>query len=404
MILARYILREHIAPFLFGLSLIVFIFTLNLVYQVLGKITGKGLPPAVIFEYFLNNLAWILALAVPMAVLVAALAAFGRLAADGEITALRASGIAPTRLVVPALWAGLAVTLWVAWFNNYILPEMNHRSRVLWGDISRKKPTFSIEPGIFNFSIPNYALLAMGVDQSSGRLDEVTIYDERNPSERAVIAARRGRLEFNAAAEFFQLILLEGEIHRPSNREPGGYERTSFDSALFRIPAPGMILRRGESSYRGDREMRAQDMLKQVRELKSHSDQFDRRRIDALMVEVHKKLSIPTACIVFVLLGAPLGILAHKGGMGLASALSLLFFLIYYILITQGEILADRAILPPGVAMWLPNVLFLGLGVWLWRYAKNHTSLPGAMWMGEKLMRLLGRRSDPPPPAQARGG
>ena len=106
MILARSILREHLAPFLFGLSLIVFIFTLNLLYQVLGKITGKGLPAEVILEYFFNNTAWILALAVPMAVLVATLSAFGRLAGDGEITALRAAGVAPTRLVAPAVWAG----------------------------------------------------------------------------------------------------------------------------------------------------------------------------------------------------------------------------------------------------------------------------------------------------------
>jgi len=120
----------------------------------LGRIAGKGLPLNIILEYFWNNLAWIIALAVPMSVLVAALAAFGRLSGDGEITALRASGIAPTRLIRPVLWAGLAVTLFVAWFNNYVLPEMNHRTRILWNDISRKKPTLSIEPGIFISPFP----------------------------------------------------------------------------------------------------------------------------------------------------------------------------------------------------------------------------------------------------------
>lgn len=336
-------------------------------------------------------MAWILALAVPMAVLVATLSAFGRMSGDGEITALRAAGITPTRLMVPSLWAGLVVTLFVAWFNNNVLPDMNHRSRLLWGDITRKKPTFSIEPGIFNFSIPNYALLAHEVDQSTGGLTDVTIYDERNPQERAVITAREGRLQFNPNTELFQLKLHFGEIHRPSNREAGGYERTKFDTALFRIAAPGMILKRGESSFRGDRELSAQAMLMQVADLKAKNDPYDKRRIAALMVEVHKKLSIPAACIVFVLIGAPLGILAHKGGIGVSSGISLLAFLVYYVFITQGEILADREILSPGVAMWLPNAVFLGIGVALWIYARNHSSLPGIKWIGAMFGRWFGK-------------
>jgi lipopolysaccharide export system permease protein len=391
MILARYIIREHVGPFFFALSLIVFIFTLNLVYQVLGKIAGKGLPLNIILEYFWNNLAWIMAIAVPMSVLVAALSAFGRLTGDGEITALRASGIAPTRLIRPVLWAGLAVTIFVAWFNNYVLPEMNHRTRILWNDISRKKPTFSIEPGIFNFSIPNYALLAMGVDQMTGKLEGVTIYDERNPLERAVIVAQRGKLGFNSSSELFQLSLNQGEIHRPNNRELGGYERTTFDSALFRIPAPGMVLKHGDSNFRGDREMTGQAMWKQVHELTANNTPYDKRRISSLLVEIHKKMTIPLACMVFILLGAPLGILAHKGGMGVASGMSLFFFMIYYVLITEGEILADRQFLTPGVAMWMPNVLLGALGIWIWTYARNHSSMPAIPWIKEFMTRVFKR-------------
>lgn len=393
MILARYIFKEHVGPFFFALSMIVFIFTLNLVYQVLGRITGKGLPAEIIIEYFWNNLAWILALAVPMAVLVAAVSAFGRLSGDTEITALRASGFAPTKLIWPMLAAGLVVTLFVAWFNNSILPDMNHRTRMLWSDITRKRPTFNIEPGIFNFSIPNYALLAKGVDQLTGGLREVTIYDERNPVEVSVIAASTGRLEFNSRMEVFQLTLFNGEIQRNNTREPGGYEQTMFDSALFRIQAPGMILKRDESSFRGDRELSAQAMLKQVKTLKGQGEGYDKRRVASLLVEIHKKMTIPIACLVFILLGAPLGILAHKGGLGMSSGISLLFFLIYYLLISQGEILADREILSPGVAMWLPNLLLAGFGLWLWRYAMNHSSFPGVGRLAEFLARRF-RRSD----------
>jgi len=113
-----------------------------------------------------------------------------------------------------------------------------------------------------------------------------------------------------------------------------------------------------------------------------------------LMVEIHKKASIPAACLVFVLLGAPLGILAHKGGLGVASGMSLLLFLVYYVLISQGEILADREILTPALSMWLPNALMGGLGLWLWKYSKNHNRLPGSDKLREMIGKLARRRWD----------
>src|SRR5512144_2193375 len=101
MTLWRYILREFIAPFVFSLSLIIFLFVLNLVFQMLGRITGKGLPTSTIFEFFFLNLAWMVALAVPMAVLVATLTTYGRLSSDREVTALKSSGVGPVRLMMP---------------------------------------------------------------------------------------------------------------------------------------------------------------------------------------------------------------------------------------------------------------------------------------------------------------
>jgi lipopolysaccharide export system permease protein len=94
MTLFRYLTREFIPPFFFSLSLIVFLFVLNLVFTMLGRIVGKGLPILTVLEFFGLNLAWMIALAVPMAVLVAVLSAYGRLSSDNEVTrcAHRASG------------------------------------------------------------------------------------------------------------------------------------------------------------------------------------------------------------------------------------------------------------------------------------------------------------------------
>ena len=148
---------------------------MNLLFRMLPKLAGKGIPLLTAIEYFALSLAWILALAVPMAVLISTLSAFGRMAADGEITALRASGVSPRRLIMPALIGGFLMTGWVFYFNNYLLPDMNHRTKLLQIDISRKKPTFNLEANIFNFDIPNYVMLSKNINPETNSLKELII-------------------------------------------------------------------------------------------------------------------------------------------------------------------------------------------------------------------------------------
>lgn len=389
MIINRYIVKEHVAPFFFGLALIIFIFIMNLLVQTLGRIAGKGLPLLVIIEFFALNLAWILALAVPMAVLIATLSAFGRMSGDGEITALRASGVSPNQLIRPALFASLLITAWVMWFNNFVLPEMNHRTKLLQIDISRKKPTWSIEPNIYNFEIPNYILHAKGVNQKTSTLKEVTIFDEHNPEERSTITAKEGLLQFQADQEIVLMTLFKGEIHRPSDREPDAYEYTRFDSAKFRLSIPGMVLKRGRDVGRSERELDVREMMNRINEIRDNQDVYSRRRISQYLVEIHKKFSIPAACIVFILIGAPLGILAHKGGLGVSGAVSLIFFTIYWAFLTAGEQLADRGRLSPAISMWIANVTLAACGFYLIWLTHRRTTLPGVRLVSNLISKLL---------------
>jgi len=312
-----------------------------------------------------------------MAVLISTVSAFGRMAADSEITALRASGISPRQLIQPVLIVGVLVALWVAWFNNYVLPDMNHRTKLLQIDIRKKKPTMIIEPNIYNFDIPNYIMLARGVDRTTSELNEVTIYDEHNPDIKTTIAAKSGKLGFIESAESIVMTLSDGEIHRPTVRESESYEYTVFDSAQFRIKMPGLALKRGTKGWRGDRELSVRELMDRVNELKLKDSKINTKQIAAFMVEIHKKFSIPVACIVFVLLGAPLGMLSHKGGMGVSGSVSLLFFTVYWALITNGEKLAERGIMSPGWSMWMANIILSVFGLWFLWIVGRRTSFPG---------------------------
>jgi lipopolysaccharide export system permease protein len=340
------------------------IFVLNLLFQMLGKIAGKGLALSVLMEFFFLNLAWIVALAVPMAVLIATLMAFGRFSADNEITAMKASGISILSLLKPALAFGLIVGGLLFYFNDRILPEFNHRSRLLTADISRKKPTLNLQEGVFVFDVPNIVLRAGKIEGETSKLINVIIYDESDRKYQTTVLAKEGQLDFSYETGQFVLTLYDGTIHRLERYNPENYQETLFQVSKFRTDAPDMLLQRRESTFRSDREQNSLQMMQIVKKLKT-DPRPNWRRINTYLVEIHKKFSIPTACLVFILVGVPMGIMFRSGGLGVSGGLALFFFLIYWVCLIGGEDLADRGYVHPWLSMWFPNILMTGLGIFL---------------------------------------
>ena len=349
-------------PFFLSLVLIIMIFVLNLLFQMLGKIAGKGLDFYIIIEFFFLNMAWIVALAVPMAVLIATLMAFGRLSADNEVTALKASGVSIISLMKPAVLFGIIIMAALFYFSDRVLPEFNHRSRLLSSDISRKKPTINLEEGVFHFDVPKIVMRAQEIDEMTSMMREVVIYNEGDRQYMTTILADSGQLEFNYDSEQFLMTLYSGTIHRIERQKPENYQETRYEVSLFRMDAPDMMLQRRESSYRSDREQSSGMMMQEVRKLRKEVKP-NTRRINAYLVEINKKYSIPAACLAFTIIGVPMGVMFRSGGLGISGGLAVVFFLAYWICLIGGEDLADRGIVAPWIAMWFPNILILAMGV-----------------------------------------
>src|SRR5437867_7960076 len=153
MLTYRYLLRAHSGPFVFSLCTLMFLFLLQFVMKFIDQLIGKGLSAWIIIELIALNLAWMLVLAVPMSVLVATLMAFGDLSSKNEITAMKASGISIYRMLAPITVAATVIAILLVWFNNYVLPEANHKAKTLMIDIRKKKPTLNLVPGLFSQDI-----------------------------------------------------------------------------------------------------------------------------------------------------------------------------------------------------------------------------------------------------------
>ena len=201
-ILSKYALREHLGPLLFSLTALTSLLLLNYIAKNIGNLVGKGLPWSVIGEFVGLSVPFTFAMTLPMAVLVAVLYAFSRLAAENEITAMKASGVSLARLLIPTLVAASALSLFMIAFNDQVLPRSNHQLRTLMEDIARKKPTFALHAQVINEVSPGKLYLRAGqLDESSDRMREVVIYDLGDASRRRTIYADSGTMGLTAEGD-----------------------------------------------------------------------------------------------------------------------------------------------------------------------------------------------------------
>src|SRR3989441_799429 len=262
-ILSRYLLRQHVAPFGFALAAITAFLLLQQVAKQFGNLVGKGLPWHVIAEVFALSIPFIIAMTLPMAVLVAVLYPFSRLAADNEITAMQASGISLARLVTPVLGGAATVALCALLWNDQLLPRANHRLRTLLVDIQRKKPSFSLKEQVINEVIQGQFFLRAGrIDPATNRLKDVTIYDLEDAERRRIISADSGRMAYTPGGRDLYLTLLDGDTRQVNRTEPAQFNRTFYRLNRIRVAGVGNTLERTETdTYQGVTDARDADAV-----------------------------------------------------------------------------------------------------------------------------------------------
>src|SRR2546426_809247 len=227
--LSRYLLRQHVAPLGFALAALTALMLVNTMAKQLSALLGKGLPTGVIVEVFVLSIPFIVAVTLPMAVLVAVLHVFTRLAADNEITAMQASGVSVTRLVAPVLGGAACVALLSFAWNDQVLPRSNHQLRILQVDIQRKKPSFTLKEQVINEVVAGqFFLRAARIDATANKLKDVTIYNLADPERRRVITADSGLMAYTPGGRDLYLTLQDGDIREVNRSDPTQFNRTFF--------------------------------------------------------------------------------------------------------------------------------------------------------------------------------
>ncbi len=255
-LLTRYVVREHVGPLLFALTALTSLLMLQYVARQLANLAGKGLPWNTIGEFFLLSLPFTLAMTLPMAVLVATLFAFGRMAAEHEITALKASGIRVRALMMPIVGCALLLSIGMVIFNDQVLPRANHRLRILTGDIAKTRPTLALRDQVLNKVQEQFYMRVSRSDAETNRMWDVVIYDLSKAPERTTIYADSGVFLLAANEQDLQLQLYDGHSQQFVKGDPKQFQRTFFREQTVQVRGIARSFEATASdSFKGDREM-----------------------------------------------------------------------------------------------------------------------------------------------------
>lgn len=407
--LTKYILSELTGPFFLGLLIFTFVLLMGKVLDLIELVIKKGVDLGTVLKLLIYIMPSFLVLTIPMAVLVATLTAFGRLSTDSEITAMKASGISLYTLFVPIVFFAVFATVLTFFFYAKALPWGNQNFRVTLYELARKNASVGLKEHIFNNTFPGLIIYIDEISDADNSFEGVMISDSRDQKNPQTIFARKGRLISDEKALRVILRLEDGTIHPkqvPAPPKSLKYQTVAFPTLDILLSLQDGTGQTGRVNIpRTEREMTVTQLYEQYVTLRQQNITSENpnpekpgetgnsssekqglvkyllfmkhffwdsfllldRLSSSYLVELHKRFSIPLACLVFGLIGTPLGIQSRRAGKSGGYGISVALLLVYYIFITAGESLGDDGKLPVFLAVWTPNILLGSLGTVLLR-------------------------------------
>ncbi len=450
-----------------------FILLMLFLFKYIDDLIGKGFEWYVILELLMYASATNVAMALPLAILLSSIMTFGSLGENYELVAIKSAGISLQRAMMPLIITVTMLSVGAFLFSDYMLPVANLKMGSLLYDVRNQKAAFLINEGIFNTSIPGYAIRVKKKDPDQ-TLHDVLIYERNTSSGNInVLMAKEGQMFITDDDQLLVLKLKNGKRYEETPGTSGNYNprqrfmRTEFKETEQRFDLSGFKLRRTDeelfkSNYamlnlkqlnfyrdsfemKGDSNLRstyidltlfsrlyrtdslspktpvvplkkykdvlqlippdkrlvalnsAKDQIRSVREILSRKELFmadNKVRLRGFLIELNRKFTLAMSCLVLFFIGAPLGAIIRKGGLGLPVVMSVLFFLLYHIISTIGEKSVKEGTLSPMLGMWIAIFSLSPLGAFLTYKATVDSVLFDLDYYKRWFKRLFNRSED----------
>lgn len=360
--LDRYIITEILGPLGLGFLVYTFILLLRFLFASAEMIIRRGLPVSIVGKLLVLTLPNIVVLTLPMSLLFGTLIAVGRLSSDSELIAMRASGASLLNLYRPILLISGVLTVLNTLLMVYVLPWGNHALQELRLEITTQTVSQQVEPRIFYEEWEGKVVYVFEVPQGSKRWKGVFLAESLPATQNNQITiADWGEVLVDQAGERVVLRLYNAVRHKVDLNAPDRYEISRHKRLDLVLDDQFTSEQKAKlSASKGIRELTLPELRDVMRDPTADAEQRN-----LALVEIHKKFSIPVACLVFGLFALPLGINNRRGGKASGFALSIGVLVVYYILLNNGEEAARFGKIPAWLAMWSPNILLAGLGLFL---------------------------------------
>ncbi|PYP90079.1 MAG: LPS export ABC transporter permease LptF [Candidatus Angelobacter sp. Gp1-AA117] len=362
-IFTRYILKEVLSHGLIGIAVFTFVIFMRDVSRILELVVRNSAPVPSVAELFFLTLPAALTVTIPMGVLVGILIGLSRLAADSEITAMRAAGMGVRRFV--RIIAIFGIVAWVlALFNNIVLaPRSAAALAHLQNTLATSQASFEVQPRVFYEDFKNYVLYVQDTSTASGAAvwKNVFLADISTPGATKITLAQRAVVT-SSGKDAIHLHMVNGEVHDSNVRAPEQYTISTFnetDTILNLPPTP-----KPAQELVPVQQLDTGELLRQTY---NPNKEFARW----YWIEFNRRFALPTACLVLVLIGIPLGLSSKKGGKGAGFVLTIVLVFVYYFISVTGVSLARSGKVQPVLGVWLANIAFACFGMaLLWRVDK----------------------------------
>ena len=411
---------------------------MQFLWKYIDDLIGKGLDIGQVSELMIYSIARFVPLALPIAVLISSVMVLGKLGENYELAALQSSGISLISIMKPIFILIVLISISSFLFSNYVMPIANFKGGSLLYDIKKKKPAINIKEGIFYNDIDGFSIKIGSKDD--GILNNILIYDHKeNLGNKKVISAKSGKMKITDDEKYMELYLYDGnsyiEIENNNKKKKSINRKISFQKDLIRFDLSSFNMKNSEMLYKGHYAMLNNTQLsysidslnnklidkenlikvrvtenykydktnkvdsaisldklnnKRINETainklrilksvsKSNSDDLNYKKtiIAKHKIEWHRKISLAFACVIMFLIGAPLGSIIRKGGFSVPLLISILLFVIYYVISITGEKTAKDLSTSPLEGMWISNFVFIPISLILISLALRNSRIP----------------------------
>ena len=413
-IFKKFIFSSFIYPFLLTFSIVVLILLMQFLWKYIDDLVGKGLDFSIILELLSYSTITLIPLALPLSILLASMMLTGGMSERSEITAINALGQPFTYLISPMFLFSTLIAIVSFSVSNYAIPYCNLKATNLMYDIMQKKLNINIQENVFFSEIEGYSI-RVEKKESDGLMTNVIIYDYSDKKGiNKVFSSKKAKISTTRDNSKLIIQLFNGEIYNEVIAENEDYiiktnfneynltldlssfkmERTTSDRFSNRAKTMNLnqlktgidslineqttlnnkiiahyTLFQKETTHKQDHTIIKKKQLnkieKKIRDFQNYTNQKNliTKKINRFQVEWHRKFTLSIACIIMLIIGAPIGAIIRKGGFGLPVIFSIILFLIYHVISITGEKMVKKGLIEPVLGMWSSTYIMLIIGI-----------------------------------------